>query len=157
MGLTIAGCGGDKFEKPADVAGDYMMSLTNGENTCQLQNWTQGDTLTGVPVTITQEGSTISADVQGIPGGVLNIWFGNQDAFVGNISGSEMTLTRWGSIATTVGTCAITLKGTIQASISGDTVTGTVTYEPATTPSPDCAQFAGCHAIQDFNGTRPPQ
>jgi len=44
-GLAV-GCG------PADVAGNYTVSITNGENQCNLNGWDPNGELTGVPVVV---------------------------------------------------------------------------------------------------------
>jgi hypothetical protein len=59
---TLVGCGSD----PADIAGEYSANLTSRDNGCSLANWQEGGTASQIPVTITQEGDSASADVGGL-------------------------------------------------------------------------------------------
>src|SRR5262245_57064299 len=77
--LFLAACGGGD---PADVAGDYSISLTNGENGCDFANWMEGETATNVPVVITQgsegEEDQATAVVNGAAGTYLDLVLGSR-------------------------------------------------------------------------------
>src|SRR5688572_18783673 len=89
---SLPACGGSD----ADVAGNYTMAITNRDNGCMLQNWTVGGQTTGVQVTITQDGSDVTAIVEGAAGFVYNAWLGS-DTFHGSVSGSSVDLEILGS------------------------------------------------------------
>ncbi|MBP9085499.1 MAG: hypothetical protein KBG15_05235 [Kofleriaceae bacterium] len=149
-GLT--GCSSD----PADVAGAFSISLTNRENGCALTNWTVGAQSQGVPVTITQNGATASADVGGVGRIALDLLLGNH-VYQGDVDGSDIALKILGSRAGLQGTCAYTLNSQIDATLAGDALAGTIKYTAATNGNADCGTLTGCVSTQDFNGTRPPR
>ena len=47
------------------------------------------------------------------------------------------------------------LNAAISGQISGDAISGTISYAPAASDNPDCASLQ-CTSTQNFNGTRPP-
>ena len=49
-------------EDPANVEGVYTVAVTNRENGCGFQNWVEGDSSTGIEVTVTNSiGQTVSS------------------------------------------------------------------------------------------------
>lgn len=146
------GCSSD----PEDVAGDYSISITNRENGCMFDNYTEGETSTNIPLTITQDGSDATGTVGGLAGGFLDLWLGSR-VFQGSVSGAKVDLELFGTNSTTEGNCTYTVNSTISGTLSGDVLTGNLFYEKATNGNPDCSAIEGCATRQEFNGTRPPQ
>jgi len=149
---TFSGCASD----PAQIAGDYTVGVTNRDNGCNFPNWTVGAMTAGVDVKIAQSGSSVTADVTGGTGAVLDFAFGSS-AFTGTIDGNQMSLTLEGTRVQQTGTCTYTYNGQIIATANGDTMTGRINYTPATNGNSDCAAVSGCLTYQEFNGSRPPQ
>jgi hypothetical protein len=149
--VAVAGCGGS----PADVAGSYTVSVTNGANGCNLVNWTVGESAAGIPVTITQDGGAATATVEGVTGALLVAGLGSR-IFAGEVSGSSLDLALIGTNSQTSGNCTYTYNALLDGSIDGDVIEGTITYTAATNDQSDCAALEGCETVQDFNGTRPP-
>ncbi len=141
---------------PADVAGDYSVALTNRENGCDFANWTVGDMSSNIPVTITQDGSSVSATVGGGGAVVLDLALGSH-VYQGNVNGSHIKATIFGNRSATDGNCTYTYNSTFDADADGDFLTGEIRYTPATNGNPDCAAIEGCVNRQEFNGNRPPQ
>lgn len=131
------------------------MSVTNRDNGCNLANWTVGNQATGIGVLITQDGSTVTADVEGVVGGVLDLALGSSE-FAGDIDGDEVTLELFGTRGQQSGNCSFTYNATIKGEVNGDTMTGRLEYSAATNNNPDCAALEACVTFQEFNGTRPP-
>jgi len=150
LALVLAACGSD-----ANVAGNYTIALTNRDNGCNLSNWTVGNQTTGVPVTITQSGSNVTATVMGPAGVVLGAFLGT-NAFTGD---NSIDLKALGTVPKTSGNCTWTYNGEITADLAGDALAGRIDYRAADNGNPDCTtmQVHGCDSFQDFNGTRPPQ
>lgn len=148
---ALAGCGSD----PANVAGDYTIAVTNRTNGCDLTNWTEGNTAQNIPVEIVQNGSAATADVTGGVGGLLDVWLGSS-LFTGNVSGSDLDLLLTGTTAYQMGECDYTMNATIDATLTGDVLTGEILYEAQTDGDNECGVLTGCVSIQEFNGTRPP-
>jgi hypothetical protein len=65
-------------------------------------------------------------------------------------------LTAKGSVTGTQGNCAYTTDGAVEATFTGDTMQGTVTYTRVTNGNPDCGALTGCKTTQQFSGARPP-
>lgn len=149
--VAAAACGSD-----ADVAGDYTIALTNRDNGCDFANWTVGETASNIPVLITQDGSNVTATVNGGAGIVLDLVLGAR-AYTGGVDGDDLFLELFGTRPQQSGDCTFTYNSVIDASIAGDVLTGRIEYRAATNDNPGCAAIEGCLSFQDFNGTRPPQ
>lgn len=149
---AAAGCASD----PAQIAGDYTVGVTNRDNGCNFPNWTVGAMTSGVDVKIAESGSSVTADVTGGTGAVLDFAFGSS-SFTGTIDGNQLNLTLEGTRVQQSGTCTYTYNGQIIATANGDTMTGRINYTPATNGNSSCTAVAGCLTYQEFNGSRPPQ
>ena len=151
--VTVAACGGGS---DADVEGDFTIALTNRDNGCELANWTVGEQSSNIPVLIAQDGAEVTATVNGIAGGVLDLALGSR-IYTGTVDGDDLALELFGTRGQQRGNCSFTFNSNIDASISGDTLTGRIEYRAATNANPDCAALEGCVSFQEFNGTRPPR
>jgi len=114
-----------------------------------------GDTSSGAQVVVSQTGSQASAQVQGIAG-TLFVFAMGSDTFTGTVSGKSLDMSISGTMAGSSGTCAFTRNARLQANLSGDVLTGSVTYTFLTNKTADCGTRDTCSDIQVFNGTRPP-
>ncbi|MBK8170062.1 MAG: hypothetical protein IPK60_06925 [Sandaracinaceae bacterium] len=150
--VSTAACGSD----PVDVAGDYSLSLTNHENACMFPNWNENATTTGVQMTLTQNGSSVSATAGGLVAPALDIYLGSH-VFTGELVGEHMDLHIAGTRAGSTGACAYTINANVSADIDGDVLTGTITYVAQHNNSADCGYLLTCANEQAFNGTRPPR
>ena len=148
-------CGDDEDPPPADVEGDYSVNLTNGENTCPIE-WTEGETTTGVPVTLTQNGSDVTGEITGVAGAVVDAILG-QGEFEGSVSGSAISLVREGTNELPAGACRFRIRAVLSATLSGDTLSGTLLYTPVTDGDSECAAIETCSATAQMNGARAPQ
>ncbi len=154
--VLAAACGSDSTA-PANVQGSYTAAVTNGQDTCGFPTWTQGTQQSGIPVTITQNGSNVTATVGGATGAALQVLLGQgANQFVGTIGGDSLSLILRGTRSYTSGSCGYTIKATLTGTASGDVLEGAIVYTRDTNSSPDCASLANCSARQDFNATRPP-
>jgi hypothetical protein len=151
VALVVAGCGDD----PANVAGDYTVAVTSGANGCNLTNWQEGSSTSGIGVTITQDGGNATAIIEGFVGQYVMAALGSR-TFTGTVDGTDLDLDLIGTNALTTGNCTYTYNALLDGGIDGDVIIGTITYTAATNDQTDCAPLEGCESIQDFNGTRPP-
>ncbi len=149
--LGAIGCGSTSV----DVTGSYMLSVTSGDNGCNFSNWTSGASTTGIPLTITESGGTVTATLGGAAGAYTSVILGS-DQFIGTSSGDFVTLTLKGTRAGSMNGCAYTVNATVKASLAGDALQGTITYMPMTNNSTDCGVLNACTSVQAFAGTRPP-
>jgi hypothetical protein len=147
--LFAVGCG------PADVAGNYAVNISNGDNDCNLNGWDPNAEITSVPVVITQDGSDVQLDVQNVAGAILDAVVGSH-FFNGTVGGSHISAELIGSVAQTRGACTYTLTLELEGDVNGDFIEGTLDYNPITNHSPDCGTLETCSNRQLFNGTRPP-
>lgn len=153
--FLLGSCGGDSPPPPADVHGMYTLNVINGPSTCPLQGWTEGASTSGIPLTISQNGSSLSADVGGAGAVFLDLYCGNAH-FEGTVSGSNIDLVLTGTRSLSSGSCAYTINAHSVGNVQNDVLTGSITYTPNTNTSPDCAAVQACSARMNLNGTRPP-
>jgi hypothetical protein len=155
MGLSIAlglvGCAGD-----ADVAGEYTIAVTNQENGCMFNDWEVGNTMSNIPLTITQNESAITGTIGGPAGVFLGVFLGSSE-LSGTVDGEDIELTRFGTTSAVEGECSFRLNLAAVAEIDGDFLAGDLLYTYDTNPSPDCGFRSTCVTRQSFNGTRPPR
>jgi hypothetical protein len=140
-------------EPPADVAGEYTVSLVSAENDCANVDWKAGNTTTGVMFTIKQNGTKLTAETGG-DAAVYFVLLTGSNQFAGDIHGNAFTLIDHGPTVSQSGSCTYTLDAIVEGTIDGDTITGTLTYSPVLSSDPECAQYA-CAAVQDYTGVRP--
>lgn len=162
LGATLAlttGCGDEDSpkacEKPADVAGDYTVSLTNVHNTCptMAESWTDGAMNEGVDFLIEQRCTTLSAETMGDPALYFLLLLGAND-FKGELDDSHFVLTNHGTKEYTYESCDYTIDAVVEGDLDGDSISGTLTYTPVIKPSADCMGYE-CAAEQTFTGVRP--
>jgi len=151
--LAVVACGSSSSGPPANVAGTYTVSVTNGQNGCMVGTFTPGAMTAGVTVQVTQNGSQVSADVMGLAGVYLTAGVGSS-TLVGSLSGSTASLTATANHTT--GMCAYTTTATASIAFNGDTMQGTITYADSGNGSSDCGVVQSCTNQQNFAGSRPP-
>jgi hypothetical protein len=148
--VVVAGCGSD----PVDVTGEYNVNVVNRDNGCEFEDW-DGGSAQDIPVTITQDGESATARVEGLTGNYLDLILGGHE-FNGTVDGNDLSLTLIGERSATQGNCAYTFDAVIDASLDGNTLEGTISYEARTNGQPDCGNLTGCASVQELNGLRPP-
>jgi hypothetical protein len=147
--LAAVACSSGNSAPPANVAGTYTLTVTDGQNGCNISNFTTGATSTGVMVQITQNGSSVSATVQGYSGLVLDFATGN--TLSGTISGSQATLSATGNH--TQNNCAYTTTATANMTFNGNQVQGSISYADSGNGSSDCGVLQACTSSQTFSGS----
>lgn len=148
------GCGSEN-EFTADMAGVYTLALTSRASTCPFPNWREGESATNIGFTVAQSGADVHATVDGLVGAFVALALGTNQ-FDGTISGSDFSLTNYGTNPQTQGNCTFTYNAVAAGKLQGDAISGTITYSPATNDNPDCRNIQ-CSAVQDFSGTRAPR
>nr|HEX4314179.1 hypothetical protein [Kofleriaceae bacterium] len=141
---------------PANVAGNYTVDLTDEANGCNLSNFTQGQSTSGVSVSITQKDSDVTVAVTGVAGAYLMTVLGSS-TFDGSVSGDGFDAKLIGTTAGHSSNCTFTFDADLHGDLAKDSISGTIDYTPQTNGSPDCSTIMGCTSTQNFSGTRPPQ
>jgi hypothetical protein len=158
--LVLATACGDDFsaapEPPADVEGQYSVAVTNRDNGCAFESFDDGATATNIPLTVTQDGSNLSAKIGGLTGTAFSLLVG-VDTLQGQIQGNELSLAIVGTATQTQGECSFSIDVHAEATASGDALQGTLEYVPDTAEGAQCAALVGCSTYQDFAGSRPPR
>lgn len=154
----LAACSGSDSPPPspaADFSGKYSVSITNGSNDCHYANWQVGHATQNIPFVITESGTNASGQVQGL----ANLLFGllGIGTLQGTVTGSTASLTAVGTTSLKQGACAYFVRATLDMTLSGDTINGTLTYRDETNKSPDCGQLETCTSQQNLAGSRPPK
>ncbi len=172
LSLAVAGCGGEDFEVPVrdgsvivdagpdaapkNMAGNYMLAVTNGANGCGYANWMENAMSSGVPLTVVQAGAAVTAEITGITGGLVMLATGSR-TFTGTVDAAgAFSLVLIGTRAEMQNACTYTRKVFATGTVVGDAIQGTLDYTTATNGSPDCGSLENCHTIQRFSGSRPP-
>jgi hypothetical protein len=146
--VCVAACSSD----PSDVAGDYAVTVTNGENGCNIASWTAG-AAANATVTLTQRDRDVTANVTGLGAFALDLLLGSH-AYSGKINGGDLDLDLFGVRTNTTGNCTYTFNSEIHATIDDDTLSGQIDYHTAVNDNPDCAGIKDCLSFQDFRGMR---
>jgi hypothetical protein len=107
-------------------------------------------------VTISQTDDSVTAEVGGAAGALLELWLGSNN-YTGSVDGNHLELELEGENNMTMGTCDYHYISIIDADLDGDVLEGEIRYETVTDGTPDCGELEGCSSVQAFNGTRPPQ
>jgi hypothetical protein len=153
--LGAAGCSSDSsFKASPDIGGSYTVSVTDADNGCMIDSWVAGKSTSDIPFVIEQQSTNVTGSLQGLAGLALAVSIGTA-MFQGTTTSDDFDMTAYGTTAHTQGSCMFKLNAEIKGSISGDLISGTITYAPATTNDPACASIQ-CTSTQTFNGTRPP-
>ncbi len=152
LGLaTSAACGSD----PADVAGTYTVAVTNRTNGCNLNNWTEGSSQSGIPLLITQADEDITATVEQAWGLAVAVWLGSR-SFVGTVDGHDIEATLHGTNTFNMNGCTYTLNAELIGEHSGDALSGRLNYRGLGNGTDACATITDCVSFQEFAGVRPP-
>jgi hypothetical protein len=167
LGIVVRGClalgvlpslvdcsGNSSFQASANVAGNYTVSVTNADNGCMIASWDVGKSTSDIPFMIDQQDENLTGTLQGLSGLALDAAIGT-NSFTGSATGNDFDITAFGKKTYTQGNCSYKLNAEISGNISGDAITGTIKYSPATDNNPDCTSLQ-CSSTQNFNGTRPP-
>src|SRR5271155_1188176 len=116
---VVTSCSGSSFASgPANIGGNYSVSITSGDNGCEFPNWTSGAMTQNIEVAITQNGTTASATVSGLVAILFDVALGTAQ-FQGSVQGDTFTLTDIGSNAAKDGDCSYTLKATLSGTAVG--------------------------------------
>jgi hypothetical protein len=160
--LTLAGACSDDDDDPVPamgtVEGDYTIAITNRENGCNFDDWTEGESTSGINLALSVDDGDAVGEVTGEGSFlVLTAVLGpGGNVLEGTATGANLELMRYGTRAFDEGDCIYTLTATVSAAVDGDVITGSIRYTAATNDNPDCAGLEGCISRQEFNGTRPP-
>lgn len=136
-----------------NVAGNYSAQMTNRSDGCSL-GLTTGENVM-VEFTVTQSGSDVTLEVEGIPGLFVAAQVGSA-VLTGEVDGDEIDLERQGTVTKTSMACEYTINARLRATQDADAMSGRVEYRAATNGHPDCGSRGTCLTVQDFNATRPP-
>jgi hypothetical protein len=151
--LTLCACSSSSGSASVDVSGTYSGAVTNGANSCPGV-WATGQTA-NANATIAQTNASVSIQVQGAAGALLQLGFGT-NAFSGTVAGSHVDALIIGSVQATMGGCQYTFNGTLVADVAGNTLSGTIAYTPKTNGNADCdaMSITGCSRAQSFTMNR---
>lgn len=148
--LALSSCS----SSPVNAAGSWTLNVTNGANGCMIDTWTEGQSSSGVPLTITQEGSAVTGELGGAWATASDLLLGSH-TFTGDVNGDAIDMRITGRAASSGG-CAYTTVVDLTGTISGDTITGSLVWSADTNASADCGYLATCESVQSMNGARPP-
>jgi len=142
----VAFCLGCGSTTPVNFAGTYSVTIVSGANSCNLMNWTPGNSAGSIPVTITQDGSIAEFTVSGLAGAYLLLVLGTE-SFSGTVTGDTFTATYLGTKTFTQQTCMYSINVDLSATLTSNTqLNGTLTYTATTNGDPTCGSLNTCNA-----------
>lgn len=130
--------------------GDYTLTLTNADNGCRFPQWHSGDS-SMTPFTLSATGAMLVGEPHGPMATVLDQWLGAH-TFIGAAHGAALALTLTGTKPAMQRDCTYTFDATLDATIAGAMLSGTLTYRPRTTG--DCGDLTDCTTTQELHGVR---
>jgi hypothetical protein len=164
--VLFAGCdsGGGALVGGAlsvNFTGNFALAGTNDSGNC-LANWNNTGSFSGVQLHLTQthDSATNVDSVHGTVNGGGGLGLGlaiGTVQFNGSGLGNVINLTAYGTRSNTQDSCVYTVNATANLTLSGDILTGNITYKPNTNGNPTCAALLSCSNSTRINGTRPPQ
>jgi hypothetical protein len=153
----LAACGDDDSSSspPADVSGNYSVSVTNTDNGCGYNGWTIGQSTQNIAFVVTQNGVAASGEVKG----AANFYFAvlGIGPLAGTVDGAHANMAADGTLHLKDGNCDYVVRATADFTLTGDTINGTMTYSNTTNGDPSCGTKSTCTSTQSIAGSRPPK
>lgn len=155
LGVFCAACGSGA---PTNFAGTYTVTVIDGTNDCQFNDWKQGNASTNITATITQDVGTAQLVFPSstLLGTFLILYLGS-NSFSGTVTGDNFTANLLGTKSTTVqGTnCTYAVNMHLEVTLdSQNNLSGTLTYTPSTNGDPSCGVLNTCTNSQTVTGAR---
>jgi hypothetical protein len=142
---------------PLSVAGTYSGAVTNRDNGCMLGGYNVGESTPGITMVVTQSGSAVTVDVQGLAGVALSLFTANTDPLRGSATPIGFSVSKVGRNPMNSGDCTFNTLVEANGTLSGDALSGTVVYRYQTTNPSACGFRATCRTEQSFSFVRPPR
>ena len=152
LAVLSAACGNPT---PSNFAGSYAGTVVDGDNACQLQGWTAGNS-SAFQATITQDGPDAQLQVPSntLVGLALVLYLGT-NTFSGKVTGNDFTAAYLGTKQQTQGACSYTVNTKLDVTIDDkNNIAGTLTYTPVTNGDPSCGALNTCSNVQNVTGSR---
>ena len=139
-------------EPTADFEGEYMVTSTNGDNGCMLEDWVEGAVTNDIPVTITQDGQSIELTVDGLAGVFYNFYLGS-NRFTGTVDGITAELAYNGNKEITLEdpVCTFMLNASGGAVLLDDVLEG---HLDLIAVGATCEELMDCRMRVELSGVR---
>ena len=152
--MLASACGDDEeFRNTEDVAGTYDLTIRNADNGCQFENWEEDGTATDIGLQVSQTERELHGQLVGVGGGVVAVLIGTAE-FEGGVAGNDVTLEGFSGYVRQEGNCTYNLRVTLNGTLNGNVMSGTLRYTFATNDAPDCTDLEACESIQTFDAVR---
>jgi hypothetical protein len=115
-----------------------------------------GATSTGVMVSISQSGSIVTAALDWVTSLGAAELLGANVNFAGSVTGNDVQMVAFGTKSYMEGACTYTMNATMTATLSGNALEGTTSYDMVPASGSVCRDLI-CEGAQDFSGSRPPR
>jgi len=153
--LSVAACGGSSSSVPTvNASGEYSGSVTNGANSCPGL-WNMGETnVLNMTVTQTDQGS-VALQLKGAYGLAVQLILGSS-TLTGTVNGTAINAVFIGTnrITDASSGCSFIWSGDFNASLSGDSLSGTMQLRPQMVSGTSCDAFTACSREVAVNETR---
>lgn len=157
VSALVVACGDDDASSapPADISGNYSISVTDADNGCQLGNWVAGQSAQNIQFVVTQNGAALTGEVKGVA--AIYFALAGIGPLQGSASGTHGNVTAVGTTSIKDGTCAFFYRVTADFTLTGNAINGTMTYSHSTNHDPSCGYHETCTSTQNVSGSRPPK
>jgi hypothetical protein len=142
--VVLPSCGDDP---PADVGGTYDITVANDDDACALTT-PEGASM----ITLSQDVDDMTLVTAEVDGAGLAPFLGitvGGTSMTGTLSGSAINVHRDGATRQTGG-CTFHVNVAMEAVVSGDTLSGTITLHGVNNDNVDCEFADGCDSTQTF-------
>ena len=145
-------CGAPEPEPAASPIGMFNLTLTDQENGCAFPDWDPAMT-SRVDLKISESSNNLVGEPQGTMANILQGWLGTK-TFKGPKAGLKVQLQLTGKRYSTQQGCDYTFDVTLDTTLSGDRLEGSLYYRSRTNETTTCSSRSGCTSRQALTGTR---
>ncbi len=153
--LLFVGCSdGDEFEDTKQVGGQYDMTVHNGTNGCQFEDWVEGDTATDIGLRIEQDQKDLVGRLEGSVGSLVVALALGTAEFTGEVASNRVTLVAVSPYVSRDGSCTFSREVTLRGELNGNVMSGEIEHSLATNDAPGCEGLEDCVSVQTFDSIR---
>jgi hypothetical protein len=155
IALGLSSCSSDKeFEDTKQVGGQYDMTVRNGANGCQFEDWVEGETATDIGLHIEQDQNDLTGRLEGSVGSLVAALALGTAEFTGTVASNRVTLVAVSPYVSRDGSCTFSREVTLRGELEGNVMSGEIEHSLATNDAPGCEGMEDCVSVQTFDAIR---
>jgi hypothetical protein len=155
IALGLTSCSSDEeFEDTVQVGGQYDMTVRNGTNACEFEDWVEGETATDIGLHIEQDRNDLAGRLEGSVGSLVVALALGTAEFTGTVAGNGVTLVAVSPYVSRDGSCTFSREVTLRGELNGNVMSGEIEHSLATNDAPGCEGMEDCVSVQTFDAIR---